>query len=202
MDDEELARLRERSEAALERIETAAKKTKDDWWEVGEFLVALISQTLNEIGLNTPNGKAWAKAFGPKLRSAPRLARIKAGTRTRLKFCMEHRPEIEDWLVKEDLCQLNHPDAIYRRFKKEMLEPDQEKRTKPTKMELQQAANLELQDQLDFIRKTLGVETTDDAVLEVQRLMNEGCVLQTIKAPKSPNRSKTLNTSFLRRHSV
>jgi hypothetical protein len=61
-----------------------------------------------------------------------------------------------------------------------MLESDKETRTEPTKMEKQQHANLQLQDQLDAIRKALGVETTYEAVTEVRRLMEEGVVLQSV----------------------
>jgi hypothetical protein len=175
-DDRALETLLADGEQAWSRIKEGGRRTWLDWIKIGEAYQALVNKVLNANGLNSPNGKQWARAFSPELRARQWLNQIPKGDRSKLYSIMEDRHDIERWLETLPLEQrvtLNHPGSVLRKWKAEH-GPDEREVKGPTKLELQQAANLELQDQLDAIRNALDVETTEEAVAAVTLLVEDG----------------------------
>jgi hypothetical protein len=145
-----------------------------------------VSKGLNQTGLNTPNGRAWSKHFGPVLRANPWLAEIHPTIRSRLMDCWENREAIETWLDgldPKERIRLNHPTNVLAKWQKEfgLVEP---KPKKKSAAEEQQEANLELHDQLDALFGKLEVDNFDRAKEQLDRLIKEGAIIQVAAEPE------------------
>jgi hypothetical protein len=88
------------------------------WWRtVGEALITLRHEAMDEALTNTPEGGAYNRAFGRKLREE-RLEFDK-GDRSRLFDVMDHLPAIEAWRATLSLTErrkLNHPSTVWRKW--------------------------------------------------------------------------------------
>jgi hypothetical protein len=178
--------LLESSRQAWERLKAGGKKAWNDWMELGVGVHRMIMKKLNETGLNTPNGREWAKHFSPVLQANPWLAEIAPPIRSRLMECMENRERIDAWLNgldEKERIRLNHPTNVLAKWKKEfgLVEP---KPKKKTAAEEQQDANLILQNQLERIYHKLEVETFDAAKTQLDRLIDEGAIVTVAAEPE------------------
>jgi hypothetical protein len=120
-----------RGQEALRRI----GRNWEDWLAIAEALQVGRAEVMGVVHTNQPTGKRYAKAMADWL-----LARgfhvIDKGTRTRVLECLEHRTEIEKWretLTEGERLQLNHPDAVLRKWKAKTV-PDPDKPKKPSAM--------------------------------------------------------------------
>jgi hypothetical protein len=105
---------------------------------------------MRALGLNRPEGKRWADNFSDWLTETG-FHKIDKAVRSRLKKCMEHRVQIEEWrasLPVEKRVHYNHPTTVWRNWSAAFGVSAAVKKG-PTKVEQLTAANLELQDNLD-----------------------------------------------------
>jgi hypothetical protein len=109
------------------------EKSWGDWLKVGEALQVGREWAMNQAGTNAPIGKAYNMAFGEWL-TKYKLDDMDKGDRSRLFSVMDNLGLIEDWrktLPLTERLKLNHPNAIWRRWKARM-EPDKDGPSKPT----------------------------------------------------------------------
>jgi hypothetical protein len=98
----------------------------------------------------------WAQAWGDFLRESG-FIHIHKTTRSRLRSCMEHRTEIEDWLSKMDIRErvhLNHPSTIWQRWSSDF-GVTAGKRKGRSKIEELTDANRKLQEERDRLQTKL-----------------------------------------------
>jgi hypothetical protein len=70
------------------------------------------------LNTNQPKGRAWSETFGGWLREND-FDQIDKGVRSRLQSCLDNLPSIEAWRQSLGLTQrlqLNHPNAVLRRW--------------------------------------------------------------------------------------
>jgi hypothetical protein len=70
------------------------------------------------LNTNQPKGRAWSQTFGAWLQENE-FDQIDKGVRSRLQNCLDNLPAIEQWRQTLGLTprlQLNHPNAVWRRF--------------------------------------------------------------------------------------
>jgi hypothetical protein len=88
------------------------------WWRtVGEALITLRHEAMDEAMTNRIEGGAYNRAFGRKLREE-RLE-FDGGDRKRLFDCMDNLPAIEAWRATLSLTErrkLNHPSTVWRKW--------------------------------------------------------------------------------------
>jgi hypothetical protein len=152
----------ERGQAAWQRLLASHSDTINDWFAIGEAIEEASTAMLHSLGLNKPEGKTWAINFGDWLKETG-FNKIDKAVRSRLKRCMEHRIEIQEWLASlpiEKRVDYNHPSTVWRKWNAEFGVSASVKKG-PTKVEQLTAANLQLQDDLD------------GALKEVSRLRSE-----------------------------
>jgi hypothetical protein len=111
--------------------------TWEDWKQVGAAHVIGRTEAMLDGHVNTPKGRsynaafnAWQKKFG--------FADLDRGDRTRLFQVMDHLDEIEGWLKElksTERLRLNHPNSVWRRWKKATatLDPNAPPKTSPYK---------------------------------------------------------------------
>jgi hypothetical protein len=178
--------LLESSRQAWERLKEGGKKTWNDCMELGVGVQRVITKKLNETGLNTPNGREWAKHFSPVFQANPWLVEIAPPIRSRLMECMENRERIDAWLNgldEKERIRLNHPTNVLAKWKKEFGLVEH-KEPKKSAAEKQQDANLILQNHLDRIYHKLEVETFDAAKTQLDRLIDEGVMVTVAAEPE------------------
>jgi hypothetical protein len=140
----------ERGQAAWQRLLSNEQETWSDWLAIGEAIEEASAAMMRGLGLNRPEGKRWADNFGDWLRETG-FHKIDKAVRSRLKKCMEHRGEIEEWrasLSVEKRVHYNHPTTVLRNWSAAFGVSAAVKKG-PTKVEQLTAANIELQDNLD-----------------------------------------------------
>jgi hypothetical protein len=158
----------ERGQAAWQRLLSQEQETWSDWLAIGEAIKEASTAMMRALGLNRPEGKRWADNFGEWLRETG-FYKIDKAVRSRLKKCMEHRVEIEEWrasLPVEKRVNYNHPTTVLRNWSAAFGVSAAVKKG-PTKVEQLTAANLELQDNLD---KALAEVTRLGRLAEARRL--------------------------------
>lgn len=111
-----------------------------------------------KLGLDRPEdcGKPWTDAWGDFLRESG-FINIHKTTRSRLRSCMEHRAEIEDWLSKMDIRERfhwNHPSTIWQHWQRHF-GVTAGKRKERGKIEELTDANLKLQEERDRLQAEL-----------------------------------------------
>jgi hypothetical protein len=88
------------------------------WIDVGKALVLLRQEAMAEAGTNRPEGSAYNRLFGAKVRDE-RLDFDKSD-RARLFQVMDNLPAIEAWratLADNERRRFNHPSTVVRRWK-------------------------------------------------------------------------------------
>jgi hypothetical protein len=109
-------------EAALERIEKAARQSFADWMTVGRALSELQALALNVSGANEPVGKAYNAAYAGLIERLPRLSALDKGTASRARWMHTNRDAVEEWhgnITNQNLRnEINHPRVVKERFEK------------------------------------------------------------------------------------
>jgi hypothetical protein len=123
-------KLDQDSETLVTRGREAWKSLRQDetwekWVAIGRALEAGRTAIMRLLGTNQPKGRAWSETFGAWLREND-FDQIDKGVRSRLQTCLDNLPAIEAWRQTLGLTlrlQLNHPNAVLRRWQATRAEP-------------------------------------------------------------------------------
>jgi hypothetical protein len=105
---------------------------------------------------NQPKGRIWSEVFGAWLEDTG-FAEIDKGVRSRLQTCLDNLAEIEAWRQTLGLTlrlQLNHPNAVFRRWQTSRQAPKNGPGT-PARPGLRDEV-LRLQSELDAAQREIG----------------------------------------------
>jgi hypothetical protein len=114
---DESERIVRRGTAAWARLKK--HRNWDDWMAVGEALLVGREFAMRDANTNRPIGKGYSRAFNQWLIDA-KLNDMDQADRVKLLTVMEARLEIEQWretLDKTQRMRLNHPTAVFRRWR-------------------------------------------------------------------------------------
>jgi hypothetical protein len=184
----------ERGQAAWQRLLSKEQETWSDWLVIGEAIEEATTAMMRGLGLNRPEGKRWADNFGDWLRETG-FHKIDKAVRSRLKKCMEHRSEVEEWrasLPIEKRVHYNHPTTVWRNWNAAFGVSASIKKG-PTKVEQLTAANLELQDNLD---KALAEVTRLRPLAEAAEASEEDDAVLSWRYEPQKAASRMLGASF------
>jgi hypothetical protein len=93
-------------------------ETWEKWVAIGRAIEAGRTAIMRLLHTNQPKGKAWSQTFGAWLHEND-FDQIDKGVRSRLQTCLDNLTEIEAWRQTLGLTlrlQLNHPNAVFRRW--------------------------------------------------------------------------------------
>jgi hypothetical protein len=93
-------------------------ETWEKWIAIGRALEAGRTAIMRQLHTNQPKGRIWSEVFGAWLEDTG-FAEIDKGVRSRLQTCLDNLAEIEAWRNTLGLTlrlQLNHPNAVFRRW--------------------------------------------------------------------------------------
>ena len=123
------------------------------WWmDVGEAILLLREEAMAEAVTNRPEGGAYDRIFGEKLRDEK--LDFDKGDRSRLFSVMDNRAAIEEWratLTTSERRKLNHPSTVWRKWKAATTIPEDREKA-PSKSEKLLEVNLELVDEVDRLK--------------------------------------------------
>jgi len=111
------------TETVVSRGRAAWKSLRQDetwekWVAIGRAIEAGRTAIMRLLNTNQPKGRAWSETFGAWL-AETNFAEIDKGVRSRLQTCLDNLPAIEAWrqtLGLTQRLQLNHPNAVLRRW--------------------------------------------------------------------------------------
>jgi hypothetical protein len=110
----------------------------DDWKKVGAAFVIGRTTAMRDAHTNVPKGRGYNAALRAWQKKHGFEGLDDTGDQTRLFRCMEHLAEIESWLAKPEnkKLRLNHPSAIWRRWRASLKPPvsDDEKKSPVQKL--------------------------------------------------------------------
>jgi hypothetical protein len=129
--------LNDQSECIVRRGTAAWARIKkhrnwDDWMLVGEALLVGREFAMRDANTNRPIGKGYSRAFNQFLIDS-KLNDMDQADRVKLLTVMEARLEIEQWracLGKTERMRLNHPTAVFRRWRQTTKVPTAPKQNK------------------------------------------------------------------------
>jgi len=93
-------------------------ETWEKWIAIGRAIEAGRTAIMRMLHTNQPKGRTWSTVFGAWLEDTG-FAEIDKGVRSRLQTCLDNLTEIEAWRQTLGLTlrlQLNHPNAVLRRW--------------------------------------------------------------------------------------
>jgi hypothetical protein len=118
-----VVKLDEKSQLVVDRGRQAWRSIKSDetwekWVAIGRAVEIGRAETMRLLHTNQPKGGQWGRVFGAWL-DEQGFAEIDKGVRSRLQNCLDNLPAIEAMRQNMGLTQrlqLNHPNAVWRRF--------------------------------------------------------------------------------------
>jgi hypothetical protein len=93
-------------------------ETWEKWVAIGGAIEAGKTAVMRFLNTNQSKGRIWSETFGQWLRENE-FDQIDKGVRSRLQTCLDNLPQIEAWRQTLGLTlrlQLNHPNAVLRRW--------------------------------------------------------------------------------------
>jgi hypothetical protein len=93
-------------------------ETWEKWIAIGRAIEAGRTAIMRHLNTNQPKGRIWSEVFGAWLREN-QFDQIDKGVRSRLQTCLDNLTEINAWRDALGLTlrlQLNHPNAVLRRW--------------------------------------------------------------------------------------
>ena len=111
------------TETVVSRGRAAWKSLRQDetwekWVAIGRAIEAGKTAIMRHLHTNQPKGRVWSESFGAWLGETG-FGEIDKGVRSRLQTCLDNLPAIEAWRQTLGLTlrlQLNHPNAVIRRW--------------------------------------------------------------------------------------
>jgi hypothetical protein len=130
-DDDQIVRL---------GVEAAGRLAADhhyvDWIAVGRAVAVGRTEAMREAHTNKPEGRGYAEAMHRWLKCTGLVNVIgDKATRTRLLDLIEHHDQVEVWrktLPFNKQLELNHPNTVWRHWKKATIIPHPDKKTVPS----------------------------------------------------------------------
>ena len=133
-------------------------ETWEKWVAIGRAIEAGRAAIMRLLLTNQPKGRAWSEHFGNWLRENE-FDQIDKGVRSRLQTCLDNLPELEAWRQTLGLTlrlQLNHPNAVLRRWQAAREAPAKKKGNgSPAPGNRKDAAIMQLQEELDAAHREL-----------------------------------------------
>jgi len=118
MTNNNLDQISRAAQAAWRRIKTSQARAWGDWMTIGDGLLEGRRWAMHMAGVNAPEGKGYALAFGEWL-TKYHLADMDAGDRAKLLQLVEERPAVEAWratLTDKERRNLNNPTTVWRKW--------------------------------------------------------------------------------------
>lgn len=132
-----------------------ADETWEKWVAIGRAIEAGKAAIMRFLNTNQSKGRIWSETFGQWLRENE-FDQIDKGVRSRLQSCLDNLPAIEAWRQTLGLTlrlQLNHPNAVLRRFQAAKTMPkDPGKSPAPNRKDME---IVRLQEELDTANREL-----------------------------------------------
>jgi hypothetical protein len=126
-------------------------ETWEKWIEIGRAIEAGRNAIMRHLHTNQPKGRAWSETFGAWLQENE-FDQIDKGVRSRLLTCLENLPAIEAWrqtLGRTLRLQLNHPNAVCRRWQTAKAMPNKDPGSTPPRQNRKDVEIMRLQGELD-----------------------------------------------------
>jgi hypothetical protein len=157
------------TETVVSRGRAAWKSLKSDetwekWVAIGRAIEAGKTAIMRHLNTNQAKGRAWSETFGAWL-TENEFDQIDKGVRSRLQSCLDNLPAIEAWRQTLGLTlrlQLNHPNAIRRRFQAAKALPGKDKGTGNSGRPGLREEVLRLQSELDAAHRRLEAAEGND----------------------------------------
>jgi len=151
------------------------------WWlDVGEAIILLRQEAMDEAKTNKPEGGAYNRIFGKKLRDEK--LDFDKGDRSRLMDVMDNRPAIEEWraqLTATERRRLNHPSTVWRRWKAATTVP--EKESQPSATTKLKDVNFDLTNEVDRLTKQLNDAQEHIKDLEASREIGQEALPKAVE---------------------